>query len=127
MVEPNCAGPEAASNLPLIGSKRKSVPRTRTEGISGCLGEVMRPFEPLLEQIIQLSTPSLGLVMRDSWLLLAKPVYRTSLTSALPSPSVSFMNRISGAQVTIRPPFHGMIPLTARTLSAKIVVVSYFP
>ena len=35
MVEPNCAGPDAASAFPLIGSKRKSVPRTSTGAMSG--------------------------------------------------------------------------------------------
>ena len=34
-VDPNCAGPEAGSALPLIGSNRKSVPRTSTGFISG--------------------------------------------------------------------------------------------
>jgi hypothetical protein len=49
-VEPNCAGPEAASALPLIGSKRKSVPRISTGAIYGWSGDVIRPSDPLLEQ-----------------------------------------------------------------------------
>ena len=46
--------------------------------------------------------------------------------SALPSPLVSFRYRMSGALVTIRPPFQGMKPLTARTWSAKMLCLIDF-
>ena len=65
--------------------------------------------------------------MRYSASTLGNPVYKTSLMSALPSPSVSFMNRMSGALVTMRPPFQAIRPLTSSTLSAKIALRSTLP
>ena len=56
-----------------------------------------------------------------------KPVYQVSLTSALPSPFVSFIYATCPAIVTNTPPFHGCRPVTNDKLSAKTLAVSKNP